>query len=215
MASDEGFGARGSGKPRTTNLALGTWNFELPSSGVAKLLIIISVLTLIAAWVMRWWFWSRARDRGRRVECSMTEAELRDKLGFPSKKASELRDAASLGSALRDCGLRLLEKDGMALARKRRTGWWSMKILPGLVGMILVFSMIFQRISPIWVLGVGLLVIALHVLLRVSGLSVEIMAVRRALDELERKKKGFRRMSEEEAVISCAKASIWQTILPW
>lgn len=193
----------------------GEWGIGVTWSVLPKILLLISLLTLIVAWVARWWFWSRSRDRGRRVECSLTESELREALGFPRKKPSEARDAATLGSALRECGLRLLEKDGMALARKRRTGWWSLKILPGLLAVILAFALVFQRVQPIWVLGVGLLVIALHVVLRVSGISVELKAVRRGLDELERKKARFRRMSEEEAVVECARASVWQTILPW
>lgn len=144
----------------------------------------------------------------------MTVSELCERLGQPRKKPNELRDAAALGSALRDCGLRLLEQDGLALAKKRRTGWWSLKILPVLVAMVLVFAMVFQRIAPAWILAIGLLLIALHVVLRVSGLGVELKAVRRGLDEFEKKGR-FRRMSEEEAVVDCAKASVWETILPW
>ncbi|MFC7335680.1 hypothetical protein ACFQY0_00710 [Haloferula chungangensis] len=179
-----------------------------------RLLIVLSLLVLIAAWVARWWFWKRVRDKGRRVGCSMSVSELCDKLGQPRKKPNDVKDAAALGSALRDCGLRLLERDGLVLAKQRRTGWWSLKILPVLVGIIFVFSLIFQRVAPSWILAVGLLIIALHVLLRVSGLGIELKAVRRGLDELG-KKGGFRRISEEEAVVDCAKASVWETILPW
>lgn len=184
------------------------------SWGVARLLIIIALLTLIAAWVARWWFWKRVRDKGRRVECSMTVSELYEKLGQPRKKPNDLRDAAALGSALRDCGLRLLEQDGLAVAKKRRTGWWSLKILPILVAVIFVFSLVFQRVAPAWIMAIGLLIIALHVALRVTGLGIELKAVRRGLDEFEKKGR-FRRMSEEEAVVDCAKASVWETILPW
>lgn len=197
--------------PRIPGCGLGLDKF---SYCVPRLLILISLLVLIAAWVARWWFWKRVRDKGRRVECSMTVSELCEKLGKPRKKLNELKDAAALGSALRDCGLRLLEGDGLALAKKRRTGWWSLKILPVLVAVIFVFSMIFQRIAPAWILAVGLLIIALHVVLRVIGLGVELKAVRRGLDEFE-KKGGFRRMSEEEAIVDCARASVWETILPW
>ena len=181
---------------------------------MARILIIIALLTLITAWIARWWFWKRVRDKGRRVECSMTVSELCEKLGQPRKKQNDLKDAAALGSAMRDCGLRLLEKDGLTLAKKRRTGWWSLKILPVLVAIIFVFALVFQRIAPAWILGVGLMVIALHVVLRVSGLGVELKAVRRGLEEFEKKGK-FRRMSEEEAIVDCARASVWETILPW
>ena len=179
-----------------------------------QLLIFLSFAALVVAIAARWWFWERERDKGRRFECSMTVSELCEKLGQPRKKPNDLKDAAALGSALRDCGLRLLEKDGLLLAKKRRTGWWSLKILPILVAMICVFAAIFQRVPFKWVLAFGLLTIALHVVLRVTGLGIELKAVRRALSELE-KKGGFRRMSEEDAIVECAKASVWETILPW
>ena len=181
---------------------------------MVRLLILVSALVLVAAVVARWWFWGRLKLKGRRVECSMSVAELYAKLGVEKRKPSELRDAAALGMALRDAGLWLLEKDGLRLARKRRTGWWNLKILPLLVAVILVFSSVTQRVKPGWVLGVGLLVIALHVVLRVSGIGVELRAVRRGFEELQRKG-GVRRLSEEEAILDCARASVWETILPW
>lgn len=178
------------------------------------MLILLSLLTLIAAWLARWWFWQRKRNEGRRVACSMTVAELHERLGLPQKKPVDLRDAAALGNALRDCGLRLLENEGDRLARKRRSGWWSLRILPGLVAVVLIFAMVTRHVAPGWVLACGMLVIALHVVLRVSNLGIELKAVKRAAAELERQRV-FRRMSEEEAVLDCARASVWETILPW
>lgn len=148
------------------------------------------------------------------MECSLSVSELCEKLGQPRKKQCDLKDAAALGSALRECGLRLLEKDGFALAKKRRTGWWSLRILPGLLAVILIFASVTRRVAPLWVLAVGLFLIALHVLLRVSGIGVELKAVRRGFEELEKKGR-LRRMSEEEAIVDCARASVWETILPW
>jgi len=179
-----------------------------------QLLIFLSFFALVAAFAARWWFWDRERDRGRRMECSMTVSELCERLGQPRKKPNDFKDAAALGSALRDCGLRLLEKDGLLLAQKRRAGWWSLKILPILVAIICVFAAVFQRVPFKWVLAIGLMIIALHVVQRVVGLGVELKAVRRGLDEFK-KKGGLRRMSEEEAIVDCAKASVWETILPW
>lgn len=181
---------------------------------MVRILILLSALVLIAAMVGRWWFWGRARQRGRRVECSFTVGELYAKLGLEKRKAGDLRDAAALGSALRDAGLRLLEKDGHALAKKRRTGWWNLRILPMLVVLLLIFSSFTTRFSSRWVLAVGCLLVALHVVLRVSGIGVELRAVKRGWRELERKG-GFRRLREEEAVLECARASVWDTVLPW
>ena len=144
----------------------------------------------------------------------MSVAELYQKLGIEKRKPSELRDATAVGSAMRDAGLSLLEKDGNVLARKRRRGWWNLRVLPALLLAILVFSFFNRSFSSMWVVAIGCLLIAAHAVIRVAGLSIELMAVKRAWRELEGKG-GFRRMNEEEAVMRCARASVWDTVLPW
>jgi len=141
-------------------------------------------------------------------------ADLYARLGVAKRKPSELRDAAALVAALRDAGLKLLENDGLALAKKRRTGWWNLRILPMLVMVVLVFSFFVKNVPSNWVLGIGAALVALHVVLRISGIGIELRAVKRGWEELERKG-GLRRMSEEEAVMECARASVWDTVLPW
>lgn len=179
-----------------------------------RILILLSALTLIAAWAARWWFWWRVREQGRRTGCSMSVAELRERLGVKPGRYGELKDAAALGSALRDAGLRLLESDGDRTAKKRRTGWWSLRVLPGLAATVVIFSAVTRRVPFKWVLAIACVLIAGHVVLRVVGLSTELRAVRRAREELE-KSGGFRRLSEEESVLACARASVWETVLPW
>jgi hypothetical protein len=181
---------------------------------VVRILILLAALVVVIAIVARWWFWSRTQSKGRRIECSITVADLYEKLEVPKRKPSQVRDAAALGSALRDAGMLLLERDGNALAKKRRFGWWNLKALPAFVVLILVFSYFQPRIASRWVMAIGCLLLAIQVLLRISGIGLELMAVKRGWLELE-KKGGFRRMSEQEAVLRCARASVWNTILPW
>ena len=181
---------------------------------VVRILILLAALVVVIAIVARWWFWGRTQSRGRRVECSISVADLYEKLEVPKRKPSQFKDAAALGSALRDAGMFLLEKDGNALAKKRRYGWWNLKALPAFVLLILVFSYFQPRIASRWVLAIGCLLVAVQVLLRISGIGLELKAVKRGWEELE-KKGGFRRMAEEEAVLRCARASVWNTILPW
>lgn len=152
---------------------------------------------------------------GQRVECSLSVAELYERLGVPKRKASDLRDAAALGVALRDAGLRLMEGAGEQSARRRRTGWWNLRILPGLLALLLAFSFFSgKKPAASWVIGAGGLLIALHVVLRIAGIGVELAAVKHAWQALERKG-GMRRMDEAEAVLRCARASVWDTVLPW
>ncbi|BCX50317.1 hypothetical protein HAHE_42250 [Haloferula helveola] len=181
---------------------------------IVRTLILVSALILIAAAVGRWWFWGRTQARGRRTECALTVAELYERLGVKKRKPSDLRDAAALGAALRDGGLILLEKDGLKAAKKRRVGWWNLRILPVLVVLILVFAFLKPRFAPAWVAAVGAALVALHVVMRVNGIGVELKAVQRAWKEIEGRNV-FRRMDEAEEVQRCARASVWDTILPW
>lgn len=181
---------------------------------IVRLLIVLSALVLIGAMVARWWFWGRMKLRGQRTECSLTVAELFERLGVAKRKPSDLRDAAALGAALREAGLRLMEAEGERVARRRRTGWWNLRILPGLLALILVFSLLKPRIAPMWVLAVGGVLIAFHVVLRIAGIGVELLAVKRGWQALE-EKGGLRRVDEAEAVLRCARASVWDTVLPW
>lgn len=181
---------------------------------VFRIIIILSGLLIIAVWVARWWFWGRVQMRGRRVQCSMTVSEMYEKLGVTKAKPSDLKDASSLGIALRDAGLHLLETDGNVVARKRRRGWWNLRVLPALILVLLIFSFFNRSFSSMWVVALGCLLIAAMVTIRVAGISVELMAVKRGWRELEQKG-GFRRMDEEESVLRCARASVWDTVLPW
>ncbi|GAA5482440.1 hypothetical protein Hsar01_01662 [Haloferula sargassicola] len=172
------------------------------------------MLTLVAAMVARWWFWRRVRDQGRRVECGISVGEVMEILGGSSGKAGAFRDAAALGNAVREGGLRLMEKDGVALAKRRRLGWWNLRILPALVVMLGVVSLVSKWAPVPWVLAIGALLIAGHVVVRIAGISVELEAVKRGWAELGKQVR-FRRMDEEEAILRCARASVWETILPW
>ena len=179
-----------------------------------RLAIILSALIVIGVWLARWWFWSRAQASGRRMQCSMSVHELQEQLGVKLQGEGSERDAASLGQALRMAGMVLLEKDGHAIARKRRYGWWNLKVLPVLLIVILIFSFFNRSFSSAWVVGIGCVVIAMHVILRIAGMSVELLAVKRGWEELQ-KHDGLHRMDEAEAVLHCARASAWNSVLPW
>ena len=181
---------------------------------MANFLIVIALLVWVGAVVARWWFWGRVAEEGRRMTCGLSVGEMNGILGMPAGRRAELRDAAALGAALREAGLVLLEKDGVALAKRRRLGWWNLRVLPALVALMAVFSLISKWAPFPWVVAIGALAIAGHVLVRVSGLGVELDAVKRGWAEL-RKEVRFRRADEEDEILRCARASVWETVLPW
>lgn len=182
--------------------------------GVPRILIFVSLLTLVVAAVARWWFWRRIRDEGRRVECGLTVGDVAEMLGVKAGKNAELKDAAALGNAVRESGLLLMEREGLAVAKRRRLGWWNLRVLPALVALVAVFSLLGPRSGFLWVLGLGALLIAGQVVIRISGLAIELEAVKRGWTELSKHVR-FRRMDEEEAILRCARASVWETVLPW
>jgi hypothetical protein len=181
---------------------------------VVRIVVVLCLLVVVAVWIARWWFWGRMQFRAKRIECSLSVAELYRKVGVDKRRATELRDAASLGDALRDAGLRLLEKDGVRLAKKRRVGWWNLRLVPAFFGIILVFSLVSSQFPRGLIIALGCLIVVLHVLLRISGIGIELQAVKRGWQALH-EQGGLRRMDEEEAVLRCARASVWNTVLPW
>lgn len=178
------------------------------------LILLLSLLPLVFAWFGRHVLWTRARAEGLRIDCGMTVASLRERLGLPAIRRVDGTDAATLGNALREAGLELLERDGDTLAKARRKGLWLTRILPVLVIFVAVLGMFARRIPPGVAITGATALVALWTVLRLSGLSIELRAVARASRDLQ-KGRYLRRAHDEEAVMTAAKASIWTSVWPW
>lgn len=180
-----------------------------------KIVIILSLLPLIGAWLARHWFWTRASRQGLRRDCGITVREFRQRLGLPPGRKGKETDAAALGDALRECGLRLMEREGSKVAKARVTGGYVTRVMPALTAIIAVFAVLSHRVPNVWAaMAVALAVIALWTFHRFTGMAIEWRAVARGTEVLKATR-ALKRADDEEEVIRCAKASVWSTVWPF
>lgn len=177
--------------------------------------MILALIPLVGAWLARHWFWTRASRQGLRRDCGITVRELRERLGLPPGTKGRETHAAALGNELRECGLRLMEREGSKVAKARVTGGYVTRVLPAMAGIIAVFAVLSHRVSNVWAaLAVALVVIALWTFKRFTGMAVEWRAVARGIEVLKATR-ALKRADDEEEVIRCAKASVWTTVWPF
>lgn len=148
-----------------------------------------------------------------RRDCETPVKELRQRLGLPPGRGRETH-AAALGNALRECGLELLGREGDAVAKARAKGAHLTKALPALVAIVVIFGCFTKRVPNGWMIAAGIAVLGFWTLLRLSGLGIEWRAVQRATQELKNTRP-LKRLSDEEEVIRCARASVWSSVWPF
>lgn len=178
-----------------------------------KLLILLALIPLLGAWAARHWFWSRVKQEGMRRDCETPVKELRQRLGLPPGRGRETH-AAALGNAVRECGLELLGREGDTVAKARAKGAHLTRALPALVGIVVIFGCFTKRVPNGWMIAAGIAVLGFWTLLRLSGLGIEWRAVQRGTEELKNTRP-LKRMSDEEEVIRCARASVWSSVWPF
>jgi len=181
---------------------------------VWKVVLILSLIPLVGAYLGRHWFWMRVRMEGLRHDCGTSVRELRERLGLPSRRGGSETHAAALGNALRECGLTLLEKEGNGLAKARINGGFLTRALPALVIIIAVFAIFSKRVPAGWAVAGAVGTVAFWTLLRLTGMTIEWRAVAKGTEALKASR-ALKRVADEEEVIRCAKASVWNTVWPF
>jgi hypothetical protein len=181
---------------------------------VWKVVLLLSLIPLVGAWLGRHWFWTRVRMEGLRRDCGTSVREFRERLGVPAGRRGNETHAAALGNALRECGLALLEKEGDRLAKVRTNGAFLTKALPALVMLIAVFAILSKRVPAGWAVSGAVGTVAFWTLVRLSGMAIEWRAVAKGIEAL-RTSRALKRVADEEEVIRCAKASVWSTVWPF
>jgi hypothetical protein len=181
---------------------------------VWKVVLLLSLIPLVGAWLGRYWFWTRVRLEGLRHDCGTSVRDFRERLGLPPGRRGKETHAAALGNALRECGLTLLEKEGNGLAKARINGGFLTRALPALVILIAVFAIMSKRVPAGWAVAGAVGTVAFWTLLRLSGMTIEWRAVAKGAEAL-RASRALKRVADEEEVIRCAKASVWSTVWPF
>jgi hypothetical protein len=181
---------------------------------VWKVVLLLSLIPLVGAWLGRYWFWTRVRLEGLRTDCGVSVRELRERVGLPPGRRGTETSASALGNAVRECGLTLLEKEGNGLAKARINGGFLTKALPALVILIAVFAIMSKRVPATWAVTGAVGTVAFWTLLRLSGMTIEWRAVAKGTEALKASR-ALKRVTDEEEVIRCAKASVWSTVWPF
>jgi len=179
---------------------------------VWKIILLLSLIPLVGVWLGRHWFWTGVRMEGMRHDCGTSVRELRERLGLPAGRRGTETDAAALGNAVRECGLLLLEKEGNRLAKARIKGAYLTKVMPALLCVIAFFACF--RMRPLLAFSAAVGVFALWTLVRATGMAIEYRAVARGAEALK-SSRALKRLADEDEVIRCAKASVWNTVWPF
>jgi cytochrome c-type biogenesis protein CcmH/NrfG len=180
-----------------------------------KIVLLLSLLPISLVWLLRQYFSGAAWYEGKRSITALSVNQLREELGLPGKNnASARADASTLGDALRQAGLELLEKEGHPLAKRCIRQGMLVKIFPVLAAMVGGLAILARRISTGWVLAGAALAIALLMLSRFQSVAIQMQGMGLALKRLQQKR-FFHRPSEEALVMAAAKASIWRSLWPW
>ncbi len=206
-----------------------------------RILLLFSLLTLLAAVALRKFNADRVLHRLKDVRLSLTAGELARKmldsvqqekvevrtpaqrwaaaadmggqwLSLPRDSASGMT-AYAHGQAALQVGLYLLSlKDPKALARRR----WAIRfghVFPVFTTMVVIFAVIVARLAGLWGFGIIMASCGLAACAQLLALSAERRACALTAVVLE-KKRIFPRLSDEEAVITSARAHAWRAILP-
>lgn len=179
-----------------------------------KFMLLASLLPLAIAWGGRHLLWGKASVAWLRCDTGKTVEQFRAAIGLPTSKKQSQTDAASLGVALRDAGLEMLQNEGDMAAKARRKGIWLLRVLPFLVGLIAIFAIFSKRVPAAWAISGAFACVGLLILIRLFGLTVELRGVVRGTSAM-RKARFFNRITDEESVIAAAKSSVWLSVWPW
>ena len=175
-----------------------------------RLILLVSLVPLVFAVVARWWCGVRVlSSEGRRV-CRITAAGHGAWLArWPDGSAS----AAELGGALRDDALTAWRSEDPRAAGARGRSLRFGTAVPPLSVVIAVFALLVGKIPVAGALAIPVGATALAAAFGLLSLPAELRAVARAARGL-RESRMIRNDEDEEAVIRCAAAHVWEATLP-
>ena len=180
-----------------------------------RLLLILSVLPLTAAWLLRWWFGLRVLAGLGGRPCRCDPARWDKALGESRQQGLLAADAPAceLGERLRLAALaawKLRErKPAAAREATRRFG----QAVPPLSAMVAVFAVILAKIPVMGALAIFIAATALATAFGLLSLGAELRAIAIAARAL-RDARAFIRSDDEDAVVQAAIARAWCETVP-
>lgn len=178
-----------------------------------RLLLLFSLLPLVLALVLRWWFGMRVLAGEGRRPC---RCDLARWMPAPNDTAVTHRAEETANEFGRQLRLKALaewrERDPKAAASRegsRRFG----TAVPPLSGVIAVFGALVGRIPVVGAIAVVLAATALAAAIGLLSLAPELRAIALTARKF-RENRSFIRSDDEDAVVSCAIAHAWKESLP-
>lgn len=180
---------------------------------MVRLLILISALPIIAAFVVRWWLGLRVLSSEGRRQCSCDLALWEKTFGSENKPPSKSGDARIFAETLRKNALADWKtRDPKAAASREGVRRFGMAV-PPLSLMIVILGVIVGRIPSIWAIPVFMLSIAVAIIFSYLSIAPELNAMLLAARRL-RASGVFHRRDDEDAVIAATTALVWKESAP-
>ena len=178
-----------------------------------RILLIVSVLPVAATLLLTWWFGTRVLWReGKRLCRADLGTWTPDEETKGAAQSSEAT-AKVFGIQVRNKALKHWKEQSPKLAKAREGNRAFGMAVPPLSGVIAIFAVVVGRIPPFGAIALFVLGTAVSTIMGMLSLPSELTAVRRYIKS-EHFKGSFPNSYDEESVIACALAQVWESGLP-
>lgn len=197
---------------------LGSQSASPSNPTVFRLLLLLSLVPIVIAIAVRWWYGSRIlRSTGSRV----CHCNLETWMPAPGDDATLHRaedSAANFGMQLRLKALADWEERDPKAAKARDSNRRFGMIAPPFSAIIAIFAVVVGKIPFTAALTIFLGMTAIAAAMNLLAIAPELAAITRAAKKT-RDQRAFSMRDDEEAVINCSLAHAWEdsvpTVLKW
>ena len=178
-----------------------------------RLLILLAVLPIVAAFVARWWLGIRILATTGRRQCTCDLSRWEDAFGKENLPPSKGGDARMFAELLRKSALTDWKtRDPKAAVSREGARRFGMAV-PPLSLMVAILAIAVGKIPVTGAIAIFLLAIAFSVAISYLSISPELNAILAAARRL-RSTGAFHRRDDEDAVIQAASALAWKEGAP-
>lgn len=178
-----------------------------------KLLIILAVIPIVAAFVIRWWYGIRVLASASRTRCTCDLDLWENRLGPVHLPPDRTGDARQHGALLRAAALEEWQQRDPKASKSREGARRFGMAVPPLALMVAILAMLVGRMNPFYLLPAFLLAIAVSVIISYLSITAELNAILITSRRL-RETRIYRRRDDEDAVIEAANALAWKEAAP-
>ena len=178
-----------------------------------RILILLAVLPIVAAFVARWWLGIRVLASSGRRQCTCDLSRWEDAFGKENLPPSKGGDARMFAELLRKSALTDWKtRDPKAAVSREGARRFGMAV-PPLSLMVAILAIAVGKIPVTGAIAIFLLAIAFSVAISYLSISPELNAILAAARRL-RSTGAFHRRDDEDAVIQAASALAWKEGAP-